>query len=102
MKTEDLIHIAKHTLLEVTKRPDIVMSHGHGMYISDSDGNRYLDFIGGWAVNCLGHSPQVIVDVLTKQSKTLINASPSFYNIPMLEYSQLLVENSVFDRAFFT
>jgi acetylornithine/N-succinyldiaminopimelate aminotransferase len=102
MKTEDLIHIANNTLLEVTKRPDIIMSHGHGMYISDTEGNRYLDFIGGWAVNCLGHSPQLIVDVLTKQSKTLINASPSFYNIPMLEYSRLLVENSVFDRAFFT
>jgi acetylornithine/N-succinyldiaminopimelate aminotransferase len=102
MKTEDLIHIANNTLLEVTKRPDIIMSHGHGMYISDTEGNRYLDFIGGWAVNCLGHSPQLIVDVLTKQSKTLINASPAFYNIPMLEYSRLLVENSVFDRAFFT
>jgi acetylornithine/N-succinyldiaminopimelate aminotransferase len=102
MNTEDLIHIANNTLLEVTKRPDIIMSHGHGMYISDTEGNRYLDFIGGWAVNCLGHSPQLIVDVLTKQSKTLINASPAFYNIPMLEYSRLLVENSVFDRAFFT
>ncbi len=94
--------MADNTLLEVTKRPDIIMSHGHGMYISDTEGNEYLDFIGGWAVNCLGHSPQVITDVLTKQSKTLVNASPAFYNIPMLEYAQLLVENSVFDRAFFT
>lgn len=102
MKTDNLLHIANTCLLDVTKRPDIVMSHGHGVYISDTEGNKYLDFIGGWAVNCLGHSPQVVADALTNQSKTLVNASPAFYNIPMVEYARLLVENSVFDRAFFT
>lgn len=102
MKTEDLLNIADNTLLKVTQRPDIVMSHGHGMYMSDTEGNEYLDFIGGWAVNCLGHSPQVIADALSKQSKILLNASPAYYNVPMIEYAKLLVEHSVFDRAFFT
>src|SRR5690606_7906003 len=67
----------------------------------DTEGRQYLDFIGGWAVNCLGHSPQLLVDVLHEQAQNLINGSPSFYNIPMLEYADLLVNNSCLDRVFF-
>ncbi len=102
MNTKDLIHIAHSKLLAVTNRPDIVMERGEGMYVYDVDGNEYLDFIGGWAVNCLGHSPKSVAHVLAEQSKTLINASPSFYNRPMIEYADLLIGNSCFDRVFFT
>ena len=101
MDTKELIQIAGTKLLKVIDRPEIVMSKGQGMYLSDVEGNEYLDFIGGWAVNCLGHSPKIISDILTKQSKTLINASPSFYNLPMLEYAELLVNNCCLDRVFF-
>ena len=47
------------------------------MYLWDTDGKKYLDFIGGWAVNCLGHCPDVIADALSKQSSLLVNASPA-------------------------
>jgi acetylornithine/N-succinyldiaminopimelate aminotransferase len=53
-------------------------------------------------VNCLGHSPKAISDILSEQSRTLINASPSFYNVPMLEYAELLTRHCCFDRVFFT
>ena len=96
-----MIHIADSKLLKVTNRPETVMSKGHGMYLTDLVGNEYLDFIGGWAVNCLGHSPKIIQEVLTEQSGNLINASPSFYNIPMLEYAELLIDNCCLDRVFF-
>ncbi|MCP3875365.1 MAG: aminotransferase class III-fold pyridoxal phosphate-dependent enzyme [Desulfobacteraceae bacterium] len=102
MKKNELIQIADKTLLKVTNRPEIVMDKGEGLFLFDTEGNRYLDFIGGWAVNCLGHSPKVISDVLTKQSHHLINASPSFYNLPMLEYADLLIKNCCFERVFFT
>ena len=102
MGKNHLIQIASEKLLKVTERPDIVMSHGKGMYLYDIEDNEYLDFIGGWAVNCLGHSPEIISEILYTQSKQLINASPSFYNVPMLEYAELLLENSCFDRVFFT
>ena len=101
MNTKELIHIADSRLLKVTNRPETVMSNGHGMYLTDLAGNEYLDFIGGWAVNCIGHSPKIIQDVLTEQSGTLINASPSFYNVPMLEYAELLIDNCCLDRVFF-
>ena len=97
-----LLKIADVKLLKVADRPEIVMHEGEGLYLFDTEGNRYLDFIGGWAVNCLGHSPRVISDVLAEQSRQLINASPSFYNLPMLEYADLLIDNCCFERVFFT
>ena len=102
MNKKELLQIANTTLLKVTDRPEIVMQKGEGLYLFDTEGNQYLDFIGGWAVNCLGHSPKVISDVLAEQSRLLINASPSFYNLPMLEYANLLIRNCCFDRVFFT
>lgn len=101
MDKKELLEIANTKLLKVTNRPEIVMCKGQGMYLYDIDDNEYLDFIGGWAVNCLGHSPKVISNILAKQSSTLINASPSFYNLPMLEYAELLISNCCFDRVFF-
>jgi len=102
MKTNELLYIAKNKLLSTTSRPEIVMEKGKGLYLYDTEGNRYLDFIGGWAVNCLGHSPQVISEAITKQAKQLVNGSPSFYNTRMLEYAELLTNNCCFDKVFFS
>ena len=102
MENKQLLQIADTALLSVTDRPNIVMEKGEGLYLFDLEGNRYLDFIGGWAVNCLGHAPKVISDVLSDQSRRLVNASPSFYNLPMLEYADLLIRNCCFDRVFFS
>ncbi len=102
MNKNELLQVADKTLLKVTNRPDIIMDKGEGLYLFDTEGNQYLDFIGGWAVNCLGHCPKVVSDILAKQSNRLINASPSFYNSPMLEYADLLIQNCCFERVFFT
>ncbi len=91
----------KDNLLTVTVRPDVVMTRGSGMFLWDSAGKKYLDFIGGWAVNCLGHSPQVLVDAIRDQAERLINASPSFYNDAMLKLAGKLAEISGLSRAFF-
>ena len=102
MNQKELLQIADTALLKVTHRPGIIMQKGKGLYLFDTEGNRYLDFVGGWAVNCLGHCPKVLSDVLAEQSRLLINASPSFYNLPMLEYADLLIRNCCFERVFFT
>lgn len=101
-KTKNLIEKAEKKLLFTTVRPDIIMEKGKGMYLWDTEGKCYLDFIGGWAVTCLGHCPEVIAEALQQQSNKLINASPSFYNEPMIKLADLLVEHSCFDRVFFT
>lgn len=77
------------------------MEHGKGMYLWDTSNKCYLDFMGGWAVTSLGHCPDVIKTALTNQSNTLINASPAYYNKPMLEFAKLLTNISCFDRVFF-
>ena len=64
-------------------------------------GKRYLDFIQGWAVNCLGHSPKVVVDALSRQAEKLINPSPAFFNEPSIKLADLITSHSCFDRVFF-
>jgi acetylornithine/N-succinyldiaminopimelate aminotransferase len=85
----------------ITKRPEVIMVEGKGSWITDNNGKRYLDFLQGWAVNCLGHSNPGIVAALNTQAKKLINSSPAFYNEPMIGLSNLLTENSCFDKVFF-
>ena len=89
------------SLMFITKRPDLVFERGEGSWLFDHQGKPYLDFIQGWAVNCLGHCPPEIVDALAAQGRQLINPSPAFYNGPMVELASLLTANSVFDRVFF-
>ena len=88
-------------LMYITNRPPIVFAEGQGMWLTDHTGKRYLDYLQGWAVNCLGHSPQCIQDALVAQSKKLINPSPAFYNEPSIKLAELLTANSCFDRVFF-
>jgi len=89
------------SLMYITNRPDIVFTSGKGSWLEDSTGKRYLDFMQGWAVNCLGHSPDVIIDALNVQARKLINPSPAFYNEPMARLAGLLTANSCFQKVFF-
>ncbi|HYD81265.1 MAG TPA: acetylornithine transaminase [Paucimonas sp.] len=88
-------------LLKVTNRPEVVFTEGRGMWLKDHAGKRYLDFMQGWAVNCLGHSPDCVHDALSAQAKMLVNPSPAFYNAPSIELAALLTKHSCFDRVFF-
>ncbi len=88
-------------LMYITNRPPIVFTEGAGMFMTDHTGKRYLDYLQGWAVNCLGHAPQCITDALTAQAKKLLNPSPAFFNVPSLRLAALLTANSCFDRVFF-
>jgi acetylornithine/N-succinyldiaminopimelate aminotransferase len=90
-----------NALLSITNRPSLVFTEGRGMWLTDHTGKRYLDYLQGWAVNCLGHAPQCIQDALAAQAKTLINPSPAFYNAPSIELATLLTQHSCFDRVFF-
>ncbi len=71
------------------------------MHLFDADGREYLDFIGGWGVTALGHSHPAITKALVKQGKTLVNASPGFYNTLQIEFAELLVKNSCMEKIFF-
>ena len=89
------------SLMPIAPRPDLVFVRGAGAYLYDRQGRRYLDWVQGWAVNCLGHSPAAITRALSDQAATLINPSPAFYNEPAIELADLLTRHSCFDRVFF-
>ncbi|MCF8195477.1 MAG: acetylornithine transaminase [Polynucleobacter sp.] len=90
-----------HSIMFITKRPDIEMVSGEGSWLTDHEGKQYLDFVQGWAVNCLGHSNPGIISALETQARKVINPSPAFYNQPMIELADLLTKHSCFDKVFF-
>jgi len=90
------------SLMEVTERPEIVFVTGRGAWLTDHRGKRYLDFVQGWAVTCLGHCPRVVGDALAAQARELITPSPAFYNEPSLRLAGMIVKHSRFQRVFFT
>ena len=87
--------------LRTVNRIPLTLVRGQGARVWDDQGKEYLDFVGGWAVNSLGHCPPVVVAALEKQARTLIQASNQFYTIPQIELAQLLIKNSCLDRVFF-
>jgi acetylornithine/N-succinyldiaminopimelate aminotransferase len=99
-KIDTAMNMKKH-LIPITPRPELYFHKGEGHYLYDQNGKAYLDFMQGWAVNTLGHSPKVIQQALLQQSAQLINPGPAFYNLPMLELANTLCQHSVFDQAFF-
>jgi len=88
-------------VMKVTARPPIAMVEGAGSWLRDSDGRQYLDFVQGWAVNCLGHSHPAMRRALEEQAARLINCSPSFYNAPMARLATLVAESSGLRDVFF-
>lgn len=91
---------ANRTLMYYGRYP-LVIERGAGCRVWDVDGNRYLDFLGGLAVDCLGHGPKVIVDTVARQAATLIQASNLLYSLPQIELAEYLLAHSPFNRAFF-
>ena len=89
------------SLMAFTTRPPIVFVEGKGSWLWDHNGKKYLDFVQGWAVNCLGHSPQPILEALAKQAARLLNCSPAYYNEPMIRLADLITRNSCLDKVFF-
>jgi len=97
MMTTETTHV-----MQITKRPSVQMVDGEGSWLRDEDGRTYLDFVQGWAVNCLGHRHPAIVEALRAQANRLINCSPSYYNAPMARLATLVAESSGLDDVFFT
>jgi acetylornithine/N-succinyldiaminopimelate aminotransferase len=81
-------------------RPPAVMVRGEGMFIWDEHGKRYLDFVQGWAVNALGHSPPELRAAVTAQLAALVSSSPAYHNAPALELGRRLARESRLEKVF--
>ncbi|HTU64063.1 MAG TPA: aminotransferase class III-fold pyridoxal phosphate-dependent enzyme, partial [Polyangiales bacterium] len=93
--------MTKTALMELIDRPESPMVRGHGSYLWDERGRRYLDFVQGWAVNCLGHNPEVITRAIETQLLRVTNVGPAYHNQPASELAQRLAGASGLERVFF-
>jgi predicted acetylornithine/succinylornithine family transaminase len=91
----------QNLIMRTVNRLPLLIVRGEGAKVWDDKGKEYLDFVGGWAVNSLGHCHPVIVEALEKQARILIQTSNQFYTIPQIQLAELLISNSCFDRIFF-
>ena len=87
-------------LMDVAARPPLVFVEGRGSWLVDHTGRRYLDFVQGWAVNALGHSPREIAAALAAQAQRLIAPSPAYFNDAALSLAKRLSRLSGLDRVF--
>ena len=92
---------AEQFLLATYKRAPIVFTHGRGAYVFDSTGKKYLDFLGGIAVNALGHAHPRIVKTIRREAARAIHLSNLFHNEFQGPLARKLAEWSGLDRVFF-
>jgi acetylornithine/N-succinyldiaminopimelate aminotransferase len=79
-----------HTMMRTLATPQLMLTRGEGCYVWDVDGNEYLDFLAGIAVNSLGHAHPVLVDAVSRQIATLAHVSNYFATPPQLELAERL------------
>ncbi|WPB55335.1 aspartate aminotransferase family protein [Xylophilus sp. GOD-11R] len=92
---------ASSHLMNTYGRLPIAMSHGQGVWIWDTEGRKYLDGLGGVAVNTLGHAHPKLVPALQEQVAQLIHCS-NYYHVPSQEaLGAKLAELSGLNNAFF-
>ncbi len=82
-------------------RPEIVFSHGDGVYVYDTEGKQYLDMTAGIAVVSIGHSDPDWVAAVTAQAGKLTHVSNLYHTAPAVELAQRLVESSFADKVYF-
>ncbi|MGB9466454.1 MAG: aminotransferase class III-fold pyridoxal phosphate-dependent enzyme, partial [Candidatus Acidiferrum sp.] len=99
---KSILRDANQFLMPTYKRQPIIFTHGRGCYVFDSRGKKYLDFLGGIAVNALGHAHPRIVKVVRRESARAIHLSNLFHNSFQGPLARKLAQWSGLDRVFFS
>src|SRR6202049_2154719 len=97
-----ILRDANQFLMPTYKRQPIVFTHRRGAYVYDSRGKKYLDFLGGIAVNALGHAHPRIVKVIRREAARAIHFSNLYHHAYQGPLARKLAEWSGLDRVFFT
>ena len=101
MSTEEIIEVGNKYVMNTYGRLPMALVKGEGVKVWDSEGNEYLDFVAGLAVNSLGHCHPAVTEAIAKQARTLMHCSNIYYIEPQVKLAKLLVENTDLDRVFF-
>jgi len=101
MPTEEIKEFAAKYLMQTYARQPISIVRGRGAKVYDMEGREYIDFVGGIAVNILGHGHPDLVQAIQRQAAQLIHVSNLYYTEPQVRLAQMLVDHSCADRVFF-
>ena len=93
---------ASRYLMNTYKRGDVVFTHGRGCYVVDQNGKKYLDFLGGIAVNALGYSYPDLVKTIRREAGRAVHVSNLFHNPFQGPLAAKLAKWSGMDRVFFS
>lgn len=99
---DTLLDSARAHLYPNYRQPELIMTHGKGVYVWDSSGKRYLDLYAGIAVSALGHAHPRMVTALAEQSARLCHMSNYFYSRPNIELAARLCTLTGMDRVLFS
>ena len=102
MNKQEYINTAEKELLHTYNRFSLVLDHGEGVHLYDTDGKEYLDFAAGIAVCALGYGNKEYNDALKAQIDKLLHTSNLYYNVPTIEAAKKALAASQMDRIFFT
>lgn len=102
MNKENYITSAEENLLHTYNRFSLVLDHGKGVYLYDTDGKEYLDFAAGIAVQALGYGNEEYNQTLKNQVDRLLHTSNLYYNVPVIRAAERLAAVSGMERVFFT
>jgi len=100
--SKSVLNDASRHLMNTYKRSDIIFTHGRGCYVFDQNGKKYLDFLGGIAVNALGYSYPDLVKTIRREAGRAVHVSNLFHNPFQGPLAAKLAKWSGMDRAFFT
>jgi acetylornithine/N-succinyldiaminopimelate aminotransferase len=89
-------------LMKTYRRPPVIFTHGRGARLYDSTGRAYLDFLGGIAVNALGHAHPRMVRVIRREAGRATHVSNLFHNRYQAPLAHKLAQWSGLDRVFFS
>ena len=102
MNKQNYIDHAEQALLHTYNRFPVVLDHGEGVYLYDTDGKKYLDFAAGIAVCAFGYGKKEYNDALKNQVDKLLHTSNLYYNGPTMEAAEKALAAADMDRIFFT
>jgi acetylornithine/N-succinyldiaminopimelate aminotransferase len=100
--TDQVIADEGDYIVQTYKRAPFVLVHGEGVHLFDSDGNVYLDWVAGIAVNALGYQNEELTMAIQTAAKGLIHVSNLYLTAPQVDLAKMLVEKSFADRVFFS
>ena len=102
MTMKNYIEEAEAALLHTYNRYQIVLDRGEGVWLYDTEGKKYLDFMSGIAVFALGYGNEAYNNAVKDQVDKLIHTSNYFYNVPAINAAKKMKAASGMDRVFFT